>query len=113
MLRLSLALASLAALAFAGCSSPGGGTADATHLDLVDYKYQPDSTTFKQDQTAHFENKGTVDHTVTIHDPSGHVVHDVVLHPGGIDEFKFPGPGDYHVFCRFHTDMSAAVEVTA
>ncbi|MCA1810764.1 MAG: cupredoxin domain-containing protein [Halobacteriales archaeon] len=117
MLRPSCAaLLAVACLALAGCSSSSPPTAtntsDATHLDLVDNKYQPEEATFKADQAAHFQNKGTRDHTVTIHDEAGHVLHDKTLKPGETDEFKFPNAGVYHVMCKFHNGMGAQLTLT-
>lgn len=109
-----LAAALLAGALLSGCSSPSPPTAtgDATRLDLVDNRYEPASASLKADQAAHFQNKGAVAHTVTVHGPAGTIVHDKTLQPGASDEFRFPGPGSYHVFCRFHDGMAASVTVT-
>lgn len=115
MLRLP-ALLALACLALAGCSSPSTttptNTSDQTHIDLVDNRYQPDTATFKADQTGHFENKGTRDHSVTISDAAGHILHDRTLKPGEKDEFKFPAAGVYHAMCKFHNGMHAEITLT-
>jgi plastocyanin len=118
MLRLTAALLALALVALAGCSSSSStstsptSTSDATHFALTDNRYTPSESSFKADQAGHFQNQGARDHTVTIHDAAGHVLHDKVLKPGESDEFKFPGAGDYHVFCRFHNGMATEVTVT-
>ncbi|HUR63550.1 MAG TPA: cupredoxin domain-containing protein [Candidatus Thermoplasmatota archaeon] len=116
MLRALLATALL--LALAGCSgstttTTTGPTVDQTHIDLLDNKYQPTQATFKADQAAHFENKGGSPHTVTIHGNDGSVLHDKTLKPGEKDEFKFPGAGTYHVFCKIHAGMQVEVTTTA
>ncbi|MEA3144245.1 MAG: hypothetical protein QOG31_1569 [Thermoplasmata archaeon] len=114
MLRALLATALL--LALAGCSGSTapttGPTADQTHIDLVDNRYQPTAATFKADQAAHFENKGTRAHTVTVHSNAGAVLHDKTLQPGEKDDYKFPAPGTYHVFCKIHDGMQAEVTTT-
>ncbi|HUR60757.1 MAG TPA: cupredoxin domain-containing protein [Candidatus Thermoplasmatota archaeon] len=102
----------------AGCSgssttSTTGPTSDQTHIDLLDNRYDPTAATFKADQTAHFQNKGARTHTVTVHDADGKVLHDQTLAPGASDDFKFPGAGTFHVFCKLHDGMATQVTTTA
>lgn len=101
----------------AGCSgtssSTTGPTSDQTHINLLDNRFDPTAATFKADQTAHFENKGSNTHTVTVHDANGNVLHDKTLAPGASDDFKFPGAGTFHVFCKIHNGMATEVTTTA
>lgn len=105
--RLVGALALSIALVGAACSSNGGGAPDA--VSMVDYAFNPGSTSVSVGTTVTWTNKGTQDHTVTADDgsfDSGRVV------VGSTFNHTFSTAGTFKYHCSFHDQMTGTIIVT-
>lgn len=93
-------------------SNPDGTTTSAQQIPMLaialeDNRFSPAQADVSVQNGAHFTNEGGSPHTVTIFDASGNQVLDAHLRPGEAHHFSPPGPGTYHVTCRFHAAMTA------
>jgi plastocyanin len=105
-------VAILSALALAGCGS-SSSTPPANTVHLVEFRFDPASLTVAHGQAVHFQNSGSVQHTVTIHDDAGDVLLDKTLQPGQSTDFTPSAAGSYHVFCQFHADRGMEMSLKA
>lgn len=95
----------------AGCAGKGSDL----KVEVDDSYFEPEAKTIKAGQELKFENEGKIDHTVTIHfstDPANQTLKDSTIRPGGDTEFKFEKAGTYHVWCKFHGQMTSGMHMT-
>lgn len=118
----SIALSALVAcllVVLAGCSSSpepqpvtSGPTSATTHIIMKDNAFSPTGPTMKAQTTMHFQNEGSNAHTVTIHKvgtPSDARLTDQQVDAGKGTDFKFNDAGTYHVWCKFHGQMTSGM----
>jgi plastocyanin len=114
-----LVLASLGALALAGCSTNGsdGTTANPVVTTSVDlppsYRFVPTAISVTTGSTVTWTNHDNFSHSVAFLD-GGLPAEPLVMKPGDTATFTFPAPGTYHYQCSFHPqNMRGTVVVGA
>ena len=114
-----LVLASLGALALAGCSTNGSGGTTAspvvtTSVDLPpSYRFVPTAISVTAGSTVTWTNHDNFSHSVAFLD-GGLPADPLVMKPGEATTFTFPAPGTYHYQCSFHPqNMKGTVVVGA
>ncbi len=132
--RYALALAALAtvcALAVAGCggdddttaanstttAAQGGGNASSVDLSATDYKFNPSDPTVKAGQvTFDVSNDGQVVHNLEVEGPNGEQELSSDLSPGqsGTLSVDLSKPGTYEFYCPVgnHKQMGMEGEIT-
>jgi plastocyanin len=124
----------LAAVLLAGCSSsntgsnggpsstgangglttnpnPSGGGQDLM-VSLVDNRFVDGNKTIPAGSSIMYMNDGSHGHTVTIHwvgEPATVTRLNQTLQPGQDVTFTFDQAGTYHVWCRFHGQMTSGM----
>jgi len=114
----------LSALMLSGCSnSMGGGSSSSSSsaatsaaatrsVGLYDNYFEDGNLTVAPDTTITYTNEGTHGHTVTIHwvgDPLTTIKLNQTLQPGEKVSYTFATSGTYHVWCRFHGQMTSGM----
>lgn len=99
--------------------TPTSGTADPNQpssapatgaVNIVDYAYDPATTSIRAGDTLVWTNFGRAPHTVTAKDQS---FDSGTLAPGGTYSRTFTSPGTFTYFCTIHPEMQAVVAVGA
>lgn len=120
--RSSFFLAIGAALLLAACStanngSGGGsstGASGGTTVTLSGLAFSPTTLTVKAGTTVTFQNKDTVDHTVTNGKdgkPDANAAFDKSLPMGQSVDITFSNAGTFNVTCKIHSTMNMTVTV--
>jgi len=81
---------------------------NAKTIEVIDNDYNPDNIEIEAGQQMLFENQGEVDHTVTIEELGT----DVELAPGESTVVTIDEEGEYTLYCRYHPEQSASIQVT-
>jgi plastocyanin len=100
-----------AASTTAATSSSSGGTTASTGsgpVEIVDFKYDPETVTVKAGSKLEFTNKDSAAHTATAQDSSFDTG---TLNQGDSATVTLDKPGTYDYYCRFHAFMKASVVV--
>lgn len=114
--RFASALLVAAGLAIAGCGGDddSAGAADssastaADKVEIVDFKYAPETIEVATGTTITWTNSDTAPHTATADDSSFDTGD---LDEGDSAEVSFDEAGTFTYYCRFHAFMKATVEV--
>jgi plastocyanin len=120
--RSSLFLAIGAALLLTACSTAnngsGGGSSaggsGGTTVTLSGLAFSPTTLTVKAGTTVTFQNKDTVDHTVTNGKdgkPDANAAFDKSLPMGQSVDITFSNAGTFNVTCKIHSTMNMTVTV--
>ena len=120
--RPSIVIAAIATgLLLAACSTnnaTGGGThsaaASGSTVTLSGLAFSPTSLTVKAGTTVTFQNKDTVDHTVTNGKdgtPDANAAFDKSLPAGQSVDITFDKAGTFNVTCKIHSSMNMTVTV--
>lgn len=100
-------------------TAPTSGPRGENEVILLDHTFVPKELNVTAGTTLTFLNQGASPHTVTIHhaeDPVNVQLKNETLDSGEQTTHTFVAPGTYHVWCRFHgemtSDMAMVVRVT-
>jgi plastocyanin len=93
----------------AASPSAAGGGAGALAVSIVDFSFNPATTSAKVGETVTWTNTGQAPHTVTFDDGSAK---SDTLNPGDVFERTFDAAGTFTYKCSIHPAMTATVEVT-
>jgi len=113
------ALAIGALLAACSANNPSGGSQSAgasgsNVVTLSGLAFSPTSLTVKAGSTVTFQNKDTVDHTVTNGKdgkPDANAAFDKSLPAGQSVDITFSNAGTFNVTCKIHSSMNMTVTV--
>ena len=115
MPRPLLAIAAIAGtLALAGCGGDdddGGdsGTGEAGAVQILDFKYLPETIEVSAGSEVVWTNDDTTEHTATLDDNS--LDTESIAGEGATGSLTFDEPGTYAYYCLFHPFMKGQVEV--
>lgn len=106
-------------LALAGCAASGGGIEVEVDDSYFEVAGQPatknGNATAKVGEAFEFKNDGAIDHTVTVHrppDPGTQFLKDDVVQPGASTSFTFDKAGTYHIWCKYHGQLTSGMHLT-
>ncbi len=97
-------------IAISGCTQKTQSQpATANAIDIIDFAFNPDTTTVAKGTTVTWTNKDSVTHTVT---ENGNAFTSETLSQGQSYSYTFNEAGTFEYHCRFHTNMLGKVIVT-
>lgn len=121
----------LAVCILAGCTSDSAGSdaagstsaqssaaasvsvgAEDLMVDMLDNRFVDGNQTVGVGSSIMYMNEGSHSHTVTIHwvgDPATTYKADQALQPGQDFTYRFDAKGTYHVFCKYHGQMTSGM----
>jgi plastocyanin len=88
------------------------GSSSGKEVGLYDNSFEDGNLTLAAGSTVKYTNEGHNAHTVTIHwvgDPLTTTKIDKTLQPGESVSYTFATAGTYHVWCRFHGQMTSGM----
>jgi len=110
----ALSLALVACTSNTSSSAQSAGTAGGTVVTLSGLAFSPTSLTLKAGTTVTFQNKDTVDHTVTNGKdgtPDANAAFNKMLPVGQSVDITFDKAGTFNVTCTIHSTMNMTVTV--
>jgi plastocyanin len=90
--------------------APGSTTSTKADLVIKNFAFSPAGATFKVGQTVTVVNEDGVEHTLTARDMS---FNSGDLEDGKSGTITFKKAGTFQIYCKYHSNMSGTVTVTA